>query len=169
MKLTITIRLLAILITILIFSGCNESGGDNDTGNSNFNPFDVAWTSGCRGDLSHWIEYAVEGRFIGDSIRYTDVSCSKISRAGRNVLQGDYFVGDNIAVSGGFTATELDMVYDDFSKQSVLQFDPAPYDIACFDPNSNIVYLDLKTRTQDGTTASLRPTTIDFNNAWTIH
>lgn len=117
MKLIISIRLFAVLITILVFSGCNESGGDNDTGNSNFNPLDVAWTSGCRGDLSHWIDLdTVEGRFIGDSIRYTDVSYSKISRAGRNVLQGEYFVGDNIAVSGGFTATALDIVYDDFSK-----------------------------------------------------
>jgi hypothetical protein len=44
------------------------------------------------------------------------------------VLQGGISVGKDIVVSEGFTVTERDMVYNEFSKQSVLPFGPATYD-----------------------------------------
>lgn len=169
MNRTTMIRLILLTTVTLLFTGCGtgEENNDNSNGDTPFNPFDVAWNSGCRNGILHSVKFDyAAGRFSGNSIRYRDVNCMEISRAGRNVLGGDYTVGADIEVSGGFVVSELDIVYDEFKVANVLPFDPAPFDIAYLDPNTKIIYLGIKTRSRPGTSASTRPTAIDFNNAW---
>jgi hypothetical protein len=74
-------------------------------------------------------------------------------------------IGEDIVVSGGFVVSEMDILYDTSKVANVASFDPAPFDIACLDPNTNIIYLGLKTRTRPGQSRSTRPTMIDVNNA----
>jgi hypothetical protein len=168
MKNSMPMRFILLLSTALLFAGCGEKSGEDNTSPEQFNPFDVTWSSGCRNGLLHAVsfDYAA-GRFSGNSIRYRDVNCTEVSRVGRNVLGGYYTVGDDSVVSGGFVVSELDIVYDASKVANVSTFDPAPFDIAYLDPNTKIVYLGLKTSTRPGTSRSTRPTAIDFNNAWT--
>ncbi|UCB55983.1 MAG: hypothetical protein JSW45_05500 [Thiotrichales bacterium] len=164
------LRFIFPFTAVLLVIGCSSS--EDAPAVATFDPFAVSWDSGCRNlgslNISHTVSFdATDNTFSGNSASFRDIPCTSLSRAGRNVLGGTYSVGSDIVTPGGFVATELNIVYDPTKVANVLSFDPAPFDIAYLDPNTNIVYFGVKTATQDGTTAARRPTTVDFNNAWT--
>ena len=129
-----------------------------------------SWESGCNNSYKHFVKFdGTNMTFKVNSEIYRDVNCAIVSRTGTNVLYGIYKIGNKITAAGGFTVTEFDVQYDALVKANVKDFDPAPFDIYYLDTNSNTIYLGLKTLTEDGSSKEKRPTTIDFNNAWSVN
>lgn len=165
------LRLIISLSVVMMLNACS-SEDDNSTSPAVItDPFSVSWSSGCRSYstfyILHYVTFnSVNNTFSGNSVSFTDPTCNDRFRAGNNVLGGTFSLGNDVTVSG-VTATELNIVYDPLKVDSVLYFDPSPFDLAYFDSSAGVVYLGDKTGAS-GQTADTRPTVIDFNNAWTL-
>lgn len=170
-------RMMAVLAVPLtmLFSACG-GGGDNGASPQPFDPFARTWTSICQSNAGTGFRYFVrfdsaQGTFTGNSASsYASANCGgTASRAGVNVLTGNYVVGNTVTALGGFDATEVNFTYSSFTQSARTSVTPADFDLVYLDPATHVIYLGMKTASRPGTSAATRPNQIDFTNAWTTN
>jgi len=150
-------------------------GGGGDGGDTPFDPFSRTWTSICQSasgtnGFKYFVAFdAAGGTFTGNSASsYSGASCTGTSsRAGVNILNGTYTVGDKVTTVGGFVANKVDFVYTTFTQSNRTSVTPADFDLVYVDPATRVIYLGEKTASRPGTSAATRPDHIDFDIAWT--
>ena len=166
---------LLLPLSTLLFTACGGGGDDGGGNNTPFDPFAARWTSICQSatgtnGFKYFVTFdAASGTFTGNSASsYASASCTGTSsRAGINILNGNYSVGGTVTVGGGLVATKVDFVYTSFTQSNRTDVTPADFDIVYVDPASHVIYLGQKTASKPGTSAATRPDQIDFNIAWT--
>jgi len=170
-------RTLLLPLSALLFTACGGGGGDDGGSNNNttFDPFSARWTSICQSatgtnGFKYFVTFdAANGTFSGNSASsYSSANCTGTSgRAGVNILNGNYSVGDTVTAAGGFIATKVDFVYTSFTKSNRTDVTPADFDLVYVDPATHVIYLGQKTASKPGNSAATRPDRIDFDIAWT--
>jgi len=104
-------RTLLLPLSALLFTACG-GGGDDGGNNTPFDPFSARWTSICQSatgtnGFKYFVTFdAANGTFSGNSASsYSSANCTGTSgRAGVNILNGNYSVGDTVTAAGGSQA-----------------------------------------------------------------
>ena len=118
-------------IVPIIFSftliGCSAIGLNDDEAPEASQSIDGRWASACEDGRVRVLSFDVT-QFSIDTIAYRSSACEEVSRAGRNVVTGNFTVGGDYTTDDGDEATKIDVEYRN-GTDNIVSSDPQPIDI----------------------------------------